>query len=381
MMTSLMRNQTISSINFPTDYTSILERVQAIDPVKYALTRNFLNGHITYLSPYISRGVISVKKIIDSILSKGYPIHACEKLLQELAWREYYQRVWQTKKDLIWEDLKQPQQAVAHHKMIHAIQNAQTGIDAIDRQIIDFYKTGYLHNHVRMYLAAITCNIGNAHWLQPSKWMYYHLLDGDMASNNCSWQWVAGSFSSKKYYCNQENINKYTFSTQTGTFLDKPYEDLVASPMPSVLKETVMISFETHLPETPLPTIDINLPTLIYNAYNLDPEWRKEEKANRVLLLSPSHFKNYPVSDKVIQFIVALAKNIHGMQIFSGELAEIQLQYGSLFEGNHNQNIISKEHPAFEYPGWKDQRDWMFPQVTGYFPSFFGFWKKCQKSF
>jgi len=31
-----------------------------------------------------------------------------------------------------------------------------------------------------------------------------HLLDGDAASNVCSWQWVAGTFSSKKYFCNQE---------------------------------------------------------------------------------------------------------------------------------------------------------------------------------
>ena len=42
--------------------------------------------------------------------------------------------------------------------------------------------------------------------------------------------------------------------------------------------------------------------------------------------------------------------------------------------------IISKEHPLFEhYPGKKDTRDWMFPEVTGYYPSFFSYWKKCEK--
>ena len=35
--------------------------------------------------------------------------------------------------------------------------------------------------------------------------MYYHLLDGDWASNALSWQWVAGSNASKKYYANQAN--------------------------------------------------------------------------------------------------------------------------------------------------------------------------------
>jgi deoxyribodipyrimidine photo-lyase len=46
-----------------------------------------------------------------------------------------------------------------------------------------------------------------------------------------------------------------------------------------------------------------------------------------------------------------------------------------------NKAIISKEHPAFDYyPGIKDQRDWMFPAVSGYYPSFFKFWQKCQQS-
>jgi len=42
--------------------------------------------------------------------------------------------------------------------------------------------------------------------------------------------------------------------------------------------------------------------------------------------------------------------------------------------------FIAKEHPVFSYyPGIKDSCDWMFPQVTGYYPSFFSYWKKCEK--
>jgi deoxyribodipyrimidine photo-lyase len=370
--------QNLTPINFPTDYQSIIERVKHINPSKYAQTRNYLNGQVTYLAPYISRGVISLKQIVDEIIQKGYPFQVCEKLIQELAWREYYQRVWQSKRNLIWEDLKQVQQEVIHHKMIASVQNAQTGIESIDHQITNFYTTGYLHNHIRMYLSAIICNIGKAHWLQPSKWMYYHLLDGDIASNNCSWQWVAGAFSSKKYFCNQENINKYTFSQQTGTFLDQPYEALVNMPVPSALQETVVLNSETSLPPTLLPNIDTSKPTLIYNSYNLDPLWRKDEKVNRVLLLEPSHFSKYPVSEKVIQFIIDLAKNMEGIQIYAGEIQEIQKIYGPLSDDKDN-NIISKEHPAFDhYPGIKEERDWMFPNVVGYYPSFFSYWKKCQ---
>ena len=368
-------------LSFPTEYEKIIERVNAIDPIKYAKTRNFINGQITYLSPYITRGVISTKQVIDKILEKQYPYPAIEKIIQELAWREYFQRVWQTKGEQIWKDLKQDQQEVVHHQMITSIQKAKTGIESIDFAINGLYENGYLHNHSRMYLASIACNIGKAHWLGPSKWMYYHLLDGDIASNNCSWQWVAGAFSSKKYYCNQENINKYTFSKQQNTFLDKPYEQLVDMPIPDALQETTVLNLKTNLPHTTSLNIDTTIPTLIYNSYNLDPIWRKLEKVNRVLLLEPSHFNQYPVSDKVIEFIIGLSKNIEGIQIFTGEIEEIK----NIYKADNvwdDQKIISKEHPAFTYyPGMMVQRDWMFPEVTGYYPSFFSFWKKAERSF
>jgi deoxyribodipyrimidine photo-lyase len=80
-------------IYFPTDIKSIVERVHAVDANAYAKTSNFLAGAVTYLSPYISRGVISLPFIQKIILEK-YSKFASEKLIQELAWREYYQRVW-----------------------------------------------------------------------------------------------------------------------------------------------------------------------------------------------------------------------------------------------------------------------------------------------
>lgn len=66
-----------------------------VNPVQYAKTRNFIDGAVTYLSPYISRGVISVKQVMETVFQKGYKSYQIEKFLQELAWREYFQRVWQ----------------------------------------------------------------------------------------------------------------------------------------------------------------------------------------------------------------------------------------------------------------------------------------------
>ena len=363
-------------IAFPTDYNSILERINQINPIQYCKSRNFIDGAVTYLSPYISRGVISVKQVQDYVLAKGYSPATIEKFLQELAWREYFQRVWQVKGEALFEDLKQPHSDIVNRQMVAAIVGAKTGITAVDKLILDFYKTGYMHNHVRMYVASIACNIAKAHWSVPAQWMYYHLLDGDLASNTCSWQWVAGTFSSKKYYCNQENINRYTNTNQIHTFLDRPTETLNNMPVPDALNATVDLSLKTTLPNVPKPPIDANKPTLIYNSYNLDPHWRKNEDVNRILLLEPSHFQKFPVSEKVLEFIVNLSLNIPSCQLMIGEVSELKECYINSPLGKNG--LISKEHPAFDYyPGIKDQRDWIYPEVVGYFNSFSSFWKKC----
>ncbi len=363
---------------FDLSYHEILDRIASVDPIKYARTRNYQNGAVTYLSPFISRGVISGKQILESILAKGYKPSQMEKFIQELAWREYFQRVWQAKGALIGTDLKYPQPGVQHHNMVTAVAKAQTGIDAIDQGIDELYETGYMHNHLRMYVASITCNIAGAHWAQPARWLYYHLLDGDVASNHCSWQWVAGAFSSKKYFCNQENINKYTGSIQRNSFLDKGYDEIPCMPTPDTLKTTLSPDYTTVLPVTQPLDIDSNKPTLVYNSYNLDPLWRKELDANRVLLLEPSHFSAYPVSEKVMGFILNQASKICGIQIHVGEYADLVELYQTNDKIDHL--LVSKEHPAFRhYRGIQDDRDWIFPSVTGYHPSFFAYWKKCER--
>ncbi len=267
--------------------------------------------------------------------------------------------------------MKTEQEKVAHHEMVNNVLLGDTGIHILDEQINKLYSTGYLHNHVRMYLASVCCNIAQAHWYQPARWMYYHLLDADIASNSLSWQWIAGTFSNKKYYSNQENINKYCFGNQQQSFLDKSYDDLSNLTVPAKLKNIVKNDLTTVLPEKQLPVIDTNKPVLIYNGYNLDPLWRKDEDVNRILLLSASHYQQFPVSKKVIDFIIALSKNIPGIQVFTGELEELQFAGKTQF--------ISKEHPAFNYLGTRENREWLFPELTEYFLSFSAYWKKASR--
>ena len=278
---------------FTTDYNEILAMIDAIDPIRYATTRNYIGGAVTKLSPYISRGVITTRQVAQAVLKNGYTIQQAENLLKELAWRDYFQQVWLAKGDDINTDLKQQQHPVISYGIPVNMVAATSGIDAIDQAITALYNTGYMHNHVRMYVAALCCNMAQCHWLHPARWMYYHLLDADWASNALSWQWVAGSFSSKKYIANQENINKYCNSNQRNTFLDMSYEALSNAIAPEPLQNTTVLSLQTHLPETKRISLDASLPIYIYNFYNLDPVWDMHVKANRILLLEPKFFQQY----------------------------------------------------------------------------------------
>jgi deoxyribodipyrimidine photo-lyase len=47
-------------------------------------------------------------------------------------------------------------------------------------------------------------------WQAGARWFLTHLLDGDPASNNLSWQWVASSFSHKPYIFNRANLERFS---------------------------------------------------------------------------------------------------------------------------------------------------------------------------
>lgn len=358
------------------NYSEVLDAIKHIDPKEYSKTRNYTHGAVSGLSPYVSRGFITVKTIFDCVEQLDIGFDKKLKLYQQLAWREYFQRVWQHLGEHMFNDIKQNQVDVENRTLSSAIIRAQTGIKALDEGIVDLYTTGYIHNHLRLYIASVACNVGKSHWLRPSKWMYYHLFDGDIASNTLSWQWVAGTHSSKKYFANQENINHFTNTIQKGTFLDADYEHLFQIKTPALLQKTEDFQLKTKLPEnTNALNIDLSSPTLIYTNYNLDPMWRRDEKANRILLLEPSHFENYPISEKVLNFILELSKNIPNVEVFVGEFSELK-------KHTKETTLYFKEHPAYtHFSGVKDEREWIFPDVNAHFTSFFKFWKKAEKQF
>lgn len=360
-------------MNFPVDMKSIWERVNKIDPIKYSSTRNYKNGAVSYLSPYISRGIISTKQIIEKLKVRGFTDFKYSKFEQELAWREFWQRVWLEKGDLIYNDLKHKQNPIQSFLAPLFLKNNNSGIETIDQEITNLKKEGYMHNHMRMYLSFLVCNAGQFHWKKSADWMYYHLLDGDVASNYLSWQWVAGANSNKKYIANQENINRFFDGKQKNTFLNTDYESI------QNIVDGEGIEFETQnlTLTTPLPQsddFDNQINTIkIYNYYNLDPEWRTNCDVKPILLLEPSVFKKHPVSLKNMDFILQFnEKNLKG-KVFVGEFEE-------LVKKLQPNQIYYKEHPLNKnYSGTKDEREWMFEDPQKY-TSFFSFWKKVKKS-
>ena len=57
----------------------------------------------------------------------------------------------------------------------------------------ELWQTGFMHNRVRMVVASFLTKHLLLNWRSGEEWFWDCLLDADIASNACSWQWVGGS--------------------------------------------------------------------------------------------------------------------------------------------------------------------------------------------
>ena len=351
-----------------TDYNEIINLLENINPIKYAKDRNFIDGSVSRISPYISRGIISTKQVYKFLIKKGYSLKNIQKFVQEMVWREFWQITWQNNN--IDKDLKHIQKDVEFYGFPSIIINHNTQINAIDKSIKELYYSGYMHNHLRMYVASLCTNILNYHWKLPAKWMYYHLLDGDWGSNSLSWQWVCGANSNKKYYANQDNINRFTKSNQKNTILDTSYDEFLNIKCERKLTKKYSLELNVNYPKSDKFLNKIQKPICIYNYYNLDVNWRKSLDAHRILLIEPSIFKQYPISDIAMKFMIDLSKNIKNIKIFVGEFNELPI---------NKSKVYFKEHPLnYNYIGTEDSREWIYkPKIV--YKSFFKHWNTVIK--
>jgi deoxyribodipyrimidine photo-lyase len=80
-----------------------------------------------------------------------------------------------------------------HAANLTAWQSGNTGYPIIDAGMRELWQTGFMHNRVRMVVASFLTKHLLMHWREGEQWFWDCLLDADLASNACSWQWVGGS--------------------------------------------------------------------------------------------------------------------------------------------------------------------------------------------
>jgi deoxyribodipyrimidine photo-lyase len=228
------------------------KRMAAVQPSAYARTRNHLDGAVTRLSPYLTHGFLAVPEVLAQ-LRQRFELPLTHKLVFELGWREYFAHAWRHDGDAIFESLHEgvlPDAAYAR-TLPPDIAHACTGVPVVDEAVRTLYATGYLHNHARMWLASYTVHLRKVHWRAGADWLYAHLLDGDLASNHLSWQWVAGTGSHKPYLFNAENVARYAPPAwhSEGTVVDQSYDQLdVMARRPVAVREPAPAGAATDEP-------------------------------------------------------------------------------------------------------------------------------------
>ena len=205
--------------------TAALERFSAFVPKAgsaYAARRNYDLGpgqhsNVSTLSPYLRCRLIMEEEVLQAVLAR-HSYQAAEKFVQEVYWRTYWKgwlerrpQVWhqyQQELSRAWDDLQTQSGLRARWE---AACLGETGIDCFDAWAHELTRTGYLHNHARMWFASIWVFTLELPWQLGADFFMRHLLDGDPASNTLSWRWVSGiQTQGKTYLARTSNISKYT---------------------------------------------------------------------------------------------------------------------------------------------------------------------------
>lgn len=196
-------------------YQAALQQLARLEPELYGRERNYPDRYSTRLSAYLRHGVLSLAQARDEALLRvpaSAPSRAW-KFINELSWRDYFVRVYAEVGDLIWQDFEPYKTGLRAEEYSDAfpadIDEGRTSLACIDAWSGELRQTGYLHNHVRMWLSSYVVHHRRVWWQGGARWMMTHLLDGDPAANNLNWQWVASTFRRYPYLWNRANLQKY----------------------------------------------------------------------------------------------------------------------------------------------------------------------------
>lgn len=76
---------------------------------------------------------------------------------------------------------------------VEAWRRGRTGVPLVDAGMRELWRTGTMHNRVRMVAASYLVKHLLVDWRVGERWFWDTLVDADEGSNPANWQWVAGS--------------------------------------------------------------------------------------------------------------------------------------------------------------------------------------------
>lgn len=196
----------------PGGRSAALERLESVDPTGYGERRNYLDGPVTRLSAYLRHGMVTPSEVRDSLRRRfGDDPRRFEELLRQLAWRDFFGKVLEHHGAALLRDVEPPKHDVRRCEELPTdIAEGRTGLPCVDAWLGRLFREGYMHNHERLWFAAYFCHFRGLRWTEGARLFRQYLLDGDLASNNASWQWVESTFAAKPYFMNQENVAKFS---------------------------------------------------------------------------------------------------------------------------------------------------------------------------
>lgn len=161
----------------------------------YSDTRNnpaeYGNANI---SPYLRFGMMSAKICFEASAIKFTNYHNQFNL--ELLWREFAYHTMYYNQNIVTQELRLQYQGYEwenDEELLNQWQRGVTGFEIVDAGMRELWKTGAMHNRVRMITASFLIKDLRIDWRLGEKWFWECLIDADPAINPFSWQWVFGS--------------------------------------------------------------------------------------------------------------------------------------------------------------------------------------------
>ena len=151
------------------------------------------------LSPHLHFGEISPKTMWHEITQENRSATKDEKkgpYLRQLIWREFSYHLIHHFPHTAENNLRESFDRFPWSKNQDALvrwQKGETGYPIVDAGMRQLWRTGWMHNRVRMVVASFLTKHLLTHWLEGAKWFWDTLVDANLPNNTMGWQWAAGS--------------------------------------------------------------------------------------------------------------------------------------------------------------------------------------------